>query len=1302
MGQTSAKFLLDSGAAVSVVRHAVLADCWRNSIAKVETQNTLAANGLPLEVIGQVTVPVSLGEFRAEQKFTVVRNLTVDCILGADFLVEHGAVIDCKASTLAVGMNPRFKVPISVARCETAALSSAVFKQSAVSLLNTIEIPARSVAQVVTHVQVSCGQEGVIEPLGNTRSGIPKHILVARTLAKVGPHHDMVLQVANASPTPTTVYNGTKLGMFAPISQVHPINVVQEGEFPMETGSTPPNIDLAGTDLSPIEQQQLLNLLTSFSTIFTTANDPLGRTNVVKHSIQTSGPPIRQPLRRLPQAMKPVVEMEVQKMLEQGVIQHSTSPWSSPVVMVRKKDGAWRFCVDYRKVNAATRQDAYPLPRIDATLDSLSGSVYFTTLDLASGYWQVELEETAKETTTFSTPDGHFEFNVMPFGLTNAPATFQRLMECVLAGLTTHECLIYLDDIIIFSASFPNHLARLRGVLSRLFEAGLKLKPSKCHFARKEVHYLGHVISAIGVKPNPFKTAAVSSYPAPTNVKELRQFLGLSNYYRRFIKDYSRIAEPLHQLTRKTSKGFLWTPACQDAFDELKLRLTTAPILTFPDFSKEFILHTDASATALGAVLCQEKEGVEHVIAYWSRQLNKPERNYSTIEREALATVAAIKEFYPYLYGFSFKLFTDHNPLIALKGLKDVGGRLARWMIFLQQFNFQIKYKPGKVNNDADALSRRPKGGDSGGCMVGDGVGGDSGGCAVGGGGAGGDSSWCEAGDGVDGDSSGCEVGDGVGGGSGGCEVDGGVGVGGGRYQATDLKDSQTDLDTTPITTIALLSIFPGLENIRSAQQGDEDLKAIIDELAKGRIPISTHPGLKKSFLEDGILCRKISLNGVEHTQIAIPLNLKESVLKQLHDYAGHMGVRKTTTKVKERFYWPGYEQDIETYIRECEQCQRRNPPNPRPIAPLGTIKTTEPFEKISWDIMGPLPISEQGNRYIVVVTDLFSKWVEAFAIRDTTSSTLATVLVDEVISRYGAPTCIHSDQGANLCSEVIQTMCKLLGMGRTRASAYHPQGNGQVERFNRTVEAMLAKSVKENQRNWDACLPKVLFAYRTAVHETTGFTPFHLMFGRAPKLPVDVMLGRVEREESVSYPQYVQELHRQLKDAFALTRERLATRHRQQKAAYDQNSRVMEFKVGDRVWLYVPAVRPGRTKKLSTLWRGPYTVIDRTGPVNYCIQLIGSTTTLIVHRNRLKQCFGNPNRVLRQLRPPSSDSNGKTPQPQPNRSYRDALLSSLTPPGGYTSSSSIGTNVNNPPTSARPIRNRRPPDRYGAYVYLD
>ena len=287
--------------------------------------------------------------------------------------------------------------------------------------------------------------------------------------------------------------------------------------------------------------------------------------------------------------------------------------------MVKKKDGSWRFCIDYRKLNEATHHDAYPLPRVDATLDSLAGSIFFTTLDLASGYWQVELEPRDKEKTAFSTSKGHFEFNVMPFGLTNAPATFQRLMKCTLAGLVGDQCLIYLDDVIIFSSTFNDHLRRLASVFDRLRAAGLKLKASKCHFIQEQVTYLGHIISSEGIKPDNAKLTAVTAYPTPQNTKEVKQFMGISNYYRRFIPAYARIAELLHRILRKSSKTFQWTEQCKASFNTFKSKLTTPPILAFPRFTDPFIVSTDASDRAIGGVLSQIQDGHERVIAYWSR-----------------------------------------------------------------------------------------------------------------------------------------------------------------------------------------------------------------------------------------------------------------------------------------------------------------------------------------------------------------------------------------------------------------------------------------------------------------------------------------------------------------------------------------------------------------------------------------------------------------------------------------------------------------------------------------------------------
>ncbi|GBM46445.1 Retrovirus-related Pol polyprotein from transposon 297 [Araneus ventricosus] len=327
---------------------------------------------------------------------------------------------------------------------------------------------------------------------------------------------------------------------------------------------------------STLENLEVLNeeqrtavgkLLNEFQNLFSNCDADVGRCNVTQHRINTGDhPPIKQYPRRLPLARKEEADHLVKAMVDNGIIDESSSPWASPIVLVKKKDGSTRFCVDYRKLNEITKKDSYPLPRIDDTLDALNGSQWFTTLDLKSGYWQIEIRPEDREKTAFTTGQGLWQFKVMPFKLCNAPATFERLMETILGGLSS--CLVYLDDIIIVRRTFEEHLNNLRKVFQRLQKANLKLSPKKCRFFQKEVAHLGHVISAQGVKTDPEKIKAVVDWPRPDTVYDLRSFLGLCTYYRRFVKNFSRIARPLHKLTEAKS-NFSWTDECEKSFNSL-------------------------------------------------------------------------------------------------------------------------------------------------------------------------------------------------------------------------------------------------------------------------------------------------------------------------------------------------------------------------------------------------------------------------------------------------------------------------------------------------------------------------------------------------------------------------------------------------------------------------------------------------------------------------------------------------------------------------------------------------------------
>ena len=468
-------------------------------------------------------------------------------------------------------------------------------------------------------------------------------------------------------------------------------------------------MQLAASELQNAEiKQKLRELVKKYRDVFVLAEDPLGTAVGTEHRIETEDAvPIKMAPYKIAPHKLPAIRAEIQEMLEKGVIVPSKSPFSSPIVIVPKKDGTNRMCIDYRKLNEITVKDAFPLPRIGQTFDALQGAGFFSSLDLASGYWQVPVAREDRHKTAFCTPDGGlFEFVKMQFGLTNAPATFRRLMNNIFAADLFQHVSIFLDHVFNYSETPNDHLHHLQKVFLTLKRAGLKLKPRKCKLFQTEVHYLGHVIDKSGIRPNPQKLNAVRNWERPKTVTQVGSFTAFCNYYGKFVKNFPEVAKPLYALTSKAVK-FTWNEEHKEAFQLLKMRLVQAPILSFPNFCYPFVLDTDASETALGAVLSQVIEGEERPVAFESRVLTKTDVNYATTKREAPGIVQAIQWFRPYIYGTQCIVRQDHANLQWLFRQK-ADGMTFRMIPKMQEYDYRIVDRPGEKHNNADGLSRRP------------------------------------------------------------------------------------------------------------------------------------------------------------------------------------------------------------------------------------------------------------------------------------------------------------------------------------------------------------------------------------------------------------------------------------------------------------------------------------------------------------------------------------------------------------------------------------------------------------------
>ena len=1064
-----------------------------------------------------------------------------------------------------------------------------------------------------------------------------RRLVAANAVGRILPGHRVVVQFTNISNDKLNTIK-RDINQVAFIQRIQPSNIVtqiidhRDLDYVRPDGAMPA-LDLAAVaaqaGLPKEKEEELLTLLKRRERAF--AVDPKSPlpNKVLKHTIETGKQqPIKVPPYRTSPAEDEAIEKEVQMMLDKGIIRPSHSPWSSPVVLVKKPDGSWRFCFDARRLNEVTKKDAYAVPRVQEMLSRFNGAKYFTAIDCASGFWQVPLDETSMEKTAFVTKFGLFEFIKMPFGITNAPSAFQRLMDQVLGHLRWTCAMCFIDDICVYSKTWEQHLRDVDAVLGAMENAGISAKLSKCQFAREEIRFLGYMVNRTGVRADPDKLTAVRDYPEPTSLMELRSVLGLFNYYRQLVRNFAHIAEPLTRLTKskqeeedeadevggggskkgKIKKGqidtaaakkgsnkpqppkWMWQQEQQLAFDLLKDRLCSGVVLVHPDFTERFFLHTDCSGFAIGAVLAQVIEGKERAVSYWSKTLNAQQRRYSATEREGLAMYEAVRHFRPYLSHDEFTLVTDHAALRYLTTFKDPTHRINRWIMYLQDLRFKVEHRRGVNHGNADGLSRRP-GPEPPPNPEEDEPVLDT-------------EEWLTA-----------------------------IGVPlMENLRVSDGGEQQPCSKATVGFVQLVLSVgtqqageqhtsarLPPLVDVIGEQQKEPLLQAYVHALTHG---LAGLPKEQQTLLVDldnyqvveGVLYHYLdrarrrkspNFKGTGRLRLVVPQTLKRAVLTAYHDsiLKGHQSVERTYRDLRERFYWVGMYGDVVAFIRSCRTCGYAKLPKRGASSGLTPIDPAEqlvrhgeawhehdlpaPFSMIGIDFVGPVTKTKKGNMYILTVTDYITRWSEAFPCKDMTAKTAADLLLERIFLQYRIPDICLSDQGPHFVNQLMDEVFTALEVRHVTASAYRPQTNGLVERFNQTLAGLLRLYANKYEQ-WDDLLPYVLYAYRTTYHEAVGNTPYYLLYGVEPVTPTDLVLLPQEVRDSLTEPDRHQALQR-LHEARAAARE--AMRKSQERSQQDTAHRRAPppYKIGDLVMTY----KPQGEGKFALPYSGPYR-IDR------------------------------------------------------------------------------------------------------------
>lgn len=1188
--------LLDSGSTATLISKHTFDRLGIESLS-VRNKNICVkgADGSRIKIYGREQFQIKLGEEEINHP-VIVCDITTDGIVGQDFILKHAKRLDFDALQLVLRSG----------ECVQCYPKHEAHRVCRVTVSELIEIPPQSYA----YVNVTIPESKQLPATAFIENLKPEYSKVQIIEGLIDPHSSNIgVGVINKSEESFLLRPGENFGLCKSSYEKQETNVMQcthiseTIEADQDDIRVPEHLEntfeKSSVYLNYDEKRRFADLLKKYQNIFVTSSDQLGCTDKVKHKINTGdAQPIKQAPRRQPLGKRENERVEVERMLQKDIIEPSDSEWSSPVVLITKKDGSTRFCVDYRKLNSVTKVDAYPIPRVDDCLEALAGNKWFSSMDLCSGFWQVKMDEKDMHKTAFSTScNGLYHFKVMPFGLVNSPATFQRLMENVLRGIQWIQSLLYMDDIITPGRTVDESLARLEKVFERLQLYNLKLKASKCIFFQKSITFLGHVVSEDGIHTDESKVSAIKDWPVPHTQKQVRSFLGLTGYYRKFIKGYADIARPLHKLCEKRTR-FSWTESCTNAFNKLKESLITAPILAYPQPDCEFILDTDSSDQATGAVLSQIIGGKEHVIAYMSKTMNRHERQYCITRKELLAVIKALKHFHHYLYGRKFLLRTDNSAVSWMRNLKAPTGQTARWLQELSTYSMTVIHRPGRSHGNADALSRKP----CNSCLRQQDLNKDSEYTGT--------ESLSEnavlktpksSNNILNGEDVCLDQDDKTRGNK--MENDNIV-VTRATTRADHAKSQNSDLTQNQI----LLDGWTSLD-IQTAQLGDPNISTIfaakLDNLDRpqwsgvsaGKAELKTlWRQWDRLYVKGGMLYRKFDTDRHSHIwQLVVPESKRSVVLRAYHNApsAGHLGFNKTIDKIRQIFYWPGMTDHIKDYCNKCDLCTARNLSKSQNKAPLGKYAVGEPMERVMMDILGPMPTTNTGNKYVLVITDWFTKWTEAIPLQNQEAKTVANAFIDTFVSRFGVPLQLYTDQGSNFESKLFGEICELLSIEKTHATSMRAQANGVVERFNRTLVSMISKYCQETQKEWDKLIPLLMLAYRSSIHSSTKVSPNKMVYGRNVILPLAAVIGRPisNNNDIETVEDYVRELRKNLEFTHDFARLNIGKSTEYQKRHYDCNAKLQKYSAGQCVWLHDPTRHKGVCSKLLNKWKGPYLV---------------------------------------------------------------------------------------------------------------